>query len=87
MADRTVIQWDKDDLESLKLMKVDVLDKFDEIKACTHYKLNNGTITDALPFDLCDDDYILLYFWWCPSCKTQSFLMAKMIALLEKQLG
>ncbi|PAU38537.1 error-prone DNA polymerase [Vibrio coralliilyticus] len=25
MADRTVIQWDKDDLESLKLMKVDVL--------------------------------------------------------------
>ena len=25
MADRTVIQWDKDDLESLKPMKVDVL--------------------------------------------------------------
>ncbi len=25
MADRTVIQWDKDDLESLKLMKVDIL--------------------------------------------------------------
>jgi len=25
MADRTVIQWDKDDLESLKLLKVDVL--------------------------------------------------------------
>jgi error-prone DNA polymerase len=25
MADRTVIQWDKDDLESLKLLKVDIL--------------------------------------------------------------
>ena len=25
MADRTVIQWDKDDLESLGLLKVDVL--------------------------------------------------------------
>lgn len=25
MADRTVIQWDKDDLEALKLMKVDIL--------------------------------------------------------------
>ncbi|CAM2862061.1 error-prone DNA polymerase [Vibrio mytili] len=25
MADRTIIQWDKDDLESLKLLKVDVL--------------------------------------------------------------
>ena len=25
MADRTVIQWDKDDLEALGLLKVDVL--------------------------------------------------------------
>lgn len=45
----------------LSMMKVDVLDKFDEIKACTHYKLNNGTITDALPFDLCDDDFTPVY--------------------------
>ena len=30
----------------LSMMKVDVLDKFEEIKACTHYKLQNGTLTD-----------------------------------------
>jgi adenylosuccinate synthase len=25
---------------------------FDEIKICTHYKMKDGTTTDALPFDL-----------------------------------
>ena len=45
----------------LSMMKVDVLDKFDEIKVCTHYKLKNGSTTDALPFDLCDDDFTPVY--------------------------
>lgn len=45
----------------LSIMKVDVLDKFDEISVCTHYKLKNGSLTDALPFDLCTEDIIPVY--------------------------
>ncbi len=45
----------------LSMMKVDVLDTFDEINACTHYKLKNGTITDTLPFDLCVEDISPVY--------------------------
>ncbi|HLW39631.1 MAG TPA: adenylosuccinate synthase [Brumimicrobium sp.] len=37
----------------LSMMKGDVLDDFDEIKVCTHYKIN-GEVIDYLPFDLCD---------------------------------
>ena len=45
----------------LFMMKGDVLDQFDEIKICTHYKLKNGNITDTLPFDLCYKDYTPVY--------------------------
>jgi adenylosuccinate synthase len=45
----------------LSVMKVDVLDNFDEIKVCTHYKLQDGTLTDALPFDMCNDDFTPVY--------------------------
>jgi adenylosuccinate synthase len=38
----------------LIMMKVDVLTIFDTIRVCTHYKLEDGTITDQLPYDLCD---------------------------------
>jgi adenylosuccinate synthase len=45
----------------LTMMKVDVLDDFDEINICTHYKLKNGTLTDAMPFDLCNEDILPVY--------------------------
>lgn len=45
----------------LTMMKVDVLDTFDEINICTHYKLKNGTLTDAMPFDLCNEDITPVY--------------------------
>jgi adenylosuccinate synthase len=38
----------------LIMMKADVLNIFDEIKVCTHYKLADGTITELLPFDITD---------------------------------
>src|SRR5690554_4017923 len=38
----------------LIMMKVDVLSAFDEIKVCTHYQLPDGTLTDRMPYDLCD---------------------------------
>lgn len=45
----------------LTMMKVDVLDTFDEINICTHYQMKNGTITDTLPFDLCNEDITPVY--------------------------
>lgn len=38
----------------LVMMKVDVLNIFDEIKVCTHYQLPDGSTTEQLPYDLCD---------------------------------
>ncbi|MCY7349760.1 MAG: adenylosuccinate synthase [Cytophagaceae bacterium] len=38
----------------LVMMKVDVLNDFGEIKVCTHYHLPDGTVTERLPYDLCD---------------------------------
>ncbi|GLU53199.1 adenylosuccinate synthase [Dyadobacter frigoris] len=39
----------------LIMMKVDVLTIFDTIRICTQYRLPDGTLTDKLPYDLCDD--------------------------------
>lgn len=36
----------------LFMMKADVLNDFKEIKVCTHYELEDGTILDQVPFDL-----------------------------------
>lgn len=44
----------------LSMMKGDVLDNFDEIKVCTHYKIN-GEVIDYLPFDLCDQTVEPIY--------------------------
>lgn len=37
---------------SLAMMKVDVLNAFDTIKVCTHYKID-GELTTDMPYDLC----------------------------------
>ncbi|BDC98395.1 adenylosuccinate synthase [Persicobacter psychrovividus] len=34
------------------MMKADVLDGFEEIKVCTAYKLEDGTLTEEMPFDI-----------------------------------
>jgi adenylosuccinate synthase len=44
----------------LTMMKADVLDDFDTIKVCTHYKIN-GVETDVLPYDICDADITPVY--------------------------
>ena len=36
----------------LIMMKSDVLDDFDTIKACTHYRLPDGTVTDCMPYSI-----------------------------------
>jgi adenylosuccinate synthase len=35
----------------LLMMKADVLNSFPTIKVCTHYKLADGTVTEALPYE------------------------------------
>ena len=55
----------------LVMMKVDVLNIFDQIQVCTHYQLPDrsdgdaavrpGTITEQLPYDLCDTDVTPVY--------------------------
>ncbi len=45
----------------LVMMKVDVLNIFEEIKVCTHYRLSDGSLTDKFPYDLCDDDVTPVY--------------------------
>ncbi|QMW06429.1 adenylosuccinate synthase [Spirosoma foliorum] len=45
----------------LVMMKVDVLNIFDEIKVCTHYELPDGSTTEQMPYDLCDTAVTPIY--------------------------
>lgn len=45
----------------LVMMKSDVLNIFEELQVCTRYKLADGSITDQMPFDLCDLDVTPVY--------------------------
>ena len=80
----------------LVMMKVDVLNGFDEIKVCTHYRLADGTVTENFPYDLLDESVEPIYQTfpgWKKSLKdVHSFdqlprELAKYIAFLEESLG
>ena len=80
----------------LIMMKVDVLNIFEEINICTAYKLADGSITDQLPYDLIDTKvepiYETLKGWNCTLKGIRSFehLPAEVtnyIAFLEEKLG
>ena len=45
----------------LLMMKADVLNVFPVIKVCTQYKLKDGTLTDALPYELIYDKITPVY--------------------------
>ena len=45
----------------LIMMKADVLNIFEEILICTHYQMEEGTITDQLPYDICDQKIVPVY--------------------------
>ena len=58
----------------LIMMKSDVLDEFDEIKACTAYRIN-GTVTDRFPYTIEEDIepvYTTLPGWHTDMTKMQS---------------
>jgi adenylosuccinate synthase len=43
------------------MMKADVLSIFLTIKACTHYKLADGTITETLPYEFVNQKIVPVY--------------------------
>ena len=45
----------------LLMMKADVLDIFSSIKVCTHYKLEDGTITDVMPYEIVNEKITPIY--------------------------
>lgn len=78
----------------LIMMKSDVLDTFDTIKACVAYKIN-GEETDDLPFDISDDvepQYVELAGWQTDMSKMQSEdefpeEFNAYVSFLEEELG
>ncbi|MVM36012.1 adenylosuccinate synthase [Spirosoma sp. HMF4905] len=80
----------------LVMMKVDVLNIFDEIKVCTHYQLPDGTTTEQMPYDLCDTAVTPIYQsfkgWQADLTNIRSFdevpaELATYVYFLEDTLG
>ncbi|ALI97923.1 adenylosuccinate synthase [Rufibacter tibetensis] len=79
----------------LNMMKADVLDDFEEISICTHYKLADGTVTDHIPHDLDKSDitpvYITMKGWGEELRNYESYnslpkALLEYVAYLEEQL-
>ncbi|KAA3439110.1 adenylosuccinate synthase [Rufibacter hautae] len=79
----------------LNMMKADVLDDFEEISVCTHYKLADGTVTDQVPHDLDKTDltpvYITMKGWGEELRKYEAYnelpkAILEYVAYLEEQL-
>lgn len=45
----------------LYMMKADILSILDEIMICTHYKLEDGSLTEEMPFQLVDENITPVY--------------------------
>ncbi len=45
---------DLNGVTELLIMKADVLNKFEEISACEAYKMKDGSVTETMPYDLCE---------------------------------
>ncbi len=45
----------------LFMMKADVLNEFDEIQVCTHYKLPDGSVTEQFPFHISEGQITPVY--------------------------
>jgi adenylosuccinate synthase len=80
----------------LIMMKVDVLNIFDEIQVCTHYQLPDGTVTEQLPYDLCDTAVTPVYKtfkgWQSDLTNIRTFddmpaELADYVQFLEESLG
>jgi len=45
----------------LFMMKADVLNEFEKIKVCTHYKMSDGTESDIFPYEIVDQKIVPVY--------------------------
>ncbi|MGZ3866837.1 MAG: adenylosuccinate synthetase, partial [Bacteroidia bacterium] len=76
----------------LTMMKADVMDTFDTIKVCTHYKIN-GKDTEVLPFDVIDAEITPVYVdmkGWKQNITSGDNLPEALLAyisFIEKQTG
>ena len=59
----------------LIMMKSDVLDGFDTIKACVAYKLKDGSVTTDFPYEIDDVEPVYKEFkgWDCDICSVRSY--------------
>jgi adenylosuccinate synthase len=61
----------------LFMMKADVLNTFEEIKVCTHYKLPDGSLTEEMPFEITEVNIEPVYKtfkgWNCELANLTSF--------------
>jgi adenylosuccinate synthase len=80
----------------LVMMKADVLNIFDEIEVCTHYRLPDGSLTDQMPYDIVDTKvepvYTTLKGWGDTLDGVREFENAPQalkdyVAYLEKELN
>lgn len=79
----------------LLLMKADVLNVFKTIRVCTHYQLQNGTITDTVPYEIVHEKITPIYKdvpgWHCALDNISSTNMPQelkdYVELLEQELG
>jgi adenylosuccinate synthase len=83
-------------VSQLVMMKVDVLNIFDEIKVCTSYKMPDGSISDKIPYDLNDTIvepiYETLSGWGSSLDGIRDYeqlplALKKYVSFLENQLG
>ena len=82
-------------VDTLIMMKADVLNTFEKIKVCSNYKIG-GEVRDEFPFELSDDTlepvYQELNGWNVPLNSIQSFEMlpdqlSEYIRFIEKETG
>jgi adenylosuccinate synthase len=81
-------------VSQLFMMKADVLNIFDSIKVCTHYRLASGKVTDQLPFDIVDSRVAPVYEQlpgWSSEPATDTgelpAALSDYVGFLEKALG
>jgi adenylosuccinate synthase len=75
----------------LLMMKADVLSIFKTIKICTKYQLDDGTVTEFLPYELVNQKITPVYWemkgWAVPlTAKSIPFELENYISFLEKEL-
>jgi adenylosuccinate synthase len=80
----------------LLMMKADVLNSFEEIKICTHYKLLDGTVTDQVPHNLSiskpEPILTIMKGWNCELPYDQAFeklpkAFIEYVQFIEKNVG